>query len=325
VARNSGPQNRNATMTEPVTAPNPSPAAPVRVAGPAPGVVQSHKPVTEAQQAFSDMRRGADQMAGYVDPATHVIERKPNGELVVKPRADGGNQPASPGDQRQPGAGEQQPGQATVTADGRLQVGDLFLDNNQIKEILAADAEQKSRRANLPADASAYTLDLPADFKMPEGVDFRWEVNHPVFGPMINQAREFAHSIGLDQATFSRMMGLYAASQTYEAKVIADVKRAELEKLGATAHSRVDAVKTFLRAHCGDASAKAITDVMWRADFLTGLEKIMARMSSQGAGNWSGAGRDGGTDTRKLSSEQYGKLSYSEKLDYARQFPQSGA
>jgi hypothetical protein len=49
---------------------------------------------------------------------------------------------------------------------------------------------------------------------------------------------------------------------------------------------------------------------------VAGLEKLMQRFSSQGGGSYSGAHREVNQPER-LSSEAYGKLTYSQKKEYA--------
>ena len=87
---------------------------------------------------------------------------------------------------------------------------------------------------------------------MPEGQNFKWATDHPVTGPLIGQAKEFALAHGLDQAAFSKMMGMYAASQVHEAQMISKAQATEREKLGPMIAHRVDAVTQFIRGTVGD-------------------------------------------------------------------------
>ena len=282
-----------------VKAGDPSPAAPT-VSNPALSSPQERWAADRAAVAATDpWQQSPEKVMMVKDPVT--------GEITARAR-DGSTvgDPANPGD----------PAQATVDG-GKLRIGEMLLDEKDIRQIMTEAAAREARKATLPADPAAYALDLPADFQMPEGVKWQWNVNDPVQGPLIGMAKEFAHAHGIDQAGFSKMMGLYAATQVHEAQMIAKARAAEVAKLGATGPARIDAAVQFLRGTLGDELAKALTVNLFTANQIRAIEGLQQRYTNQGGGNWSGAGREVAKTT--ISDEAYAKMSYSEKKAYAEE------
>jgi hypothetical protein len=306
-----------ADMFRPPPAPpmNNSPAGePVRVEG---RPVQSNPPVSEAQQRWTDMQRAGDAEAGRYDPTKFMTVKNPDGTLVLKPRTDGGSngvpgdgdQPASPGDP------QQQP------APDRIRVGDLELTADDLKGLMERKSLEDGRRASMPKDAAGYELALPSDFVLPEGQTYKFATDDPVLGPLLGQAKLVAHDLGIDQNGFSRLLGLFAASQINEQRMIATASAKELDKLGSNANNRVDAVRTFLRAHLGDELAGALRRGMHTERQVVAYERLMQKFTNQGGSSYSGAHREVNQPER-LSNEAYNKLTYTEKKDYAANFGQ---
>jgi hypothetical protein len=302
---------------------NPSPAtvtradAPVRSAAQVDGT-QSSPASTPAQRLWSEQRQRADEMHGYVDPATHAIVRQPDGQLVVKPRADGGA--PEPGQPSRPQPTEAGP--ATVGADGKLHVGDYALSPEDIRGLLERKSAEDSRAANTPATADGFTLDLPADFELPPGTDgWAWDLNSPHTAALLGRAKEFAFAHGLDQPAFSGMLGLYAASQIAEERKFNEAKAAEVGKLGSNAAGRVDAVNTFLESQVGSELAGELRRTMVTAGQVKAYERIMRNFIGQGVSGNPGASRDGASSQpQRMSDEEYSKLSYHERISYAKKF-----
>ena len=118
------------------------------------------------------------------------------------------------------------------------------------------------------------------------------------------------------------MMGLYAASVVHENSLIAKAAKAEFDKLGATATVRVDALGTWLRSVCGDRCATAIRRQMHTADFVEGLEKIAATMSSGGAANFTQVGRNPPDKPGRVSEAEYAAMSAADRYAYSKSFDQ---
>jgi hypothetical protein len=214
-------------------------------------------------------------------------------------------------------------GKPSVTADGKLRVGSMELDEGDIRKIMAESAMRESRKATMPADAAGYTLNLPADLKLPDGMTWKWATDHPVQGPLLAAAKEFAFANGIDQAGFSKMMGLFVAHQTHEAQVVNQAKAAELAKLGATATARVDSITQFVRGMTGDDKlAASVTSMLFTADQVRAWEKIIGRITNQGVASFRQDGRELNTGGKgplsSMSDEQYNAMSASERFRVSR-------
>jgi hypothetical protein len=215
------------------------------------------------------------------------------------------------------------PQKAVVTDDGKLRVGSMELSEADIQQIMTESAAREARKATMPATAADYRLDLPADFVMPEGQSFQFTPDHPVLGPIIGQAKELALSLGMDQAGFSKMMGLYAASQVHEAQLISKAAAAEVAKLGANVTARVTAVTQFIRGAVGDDKiAGAITRQLLTADQIVGWERIISKAATQGHASFTQHGRVPENPNRgplsSMSDEQYNSMSASERFRLSR-------
>lgn len=185
-----------------------------------------------------------------------------------------------------------------------------------INEHVAYKAAQDSRRLTLPQTPEAYKVELPADFRPPEGMDYKFNDADPLLG----QARSVMHDIDQGklsgQEAFSKLLGLYAGAQVSSEQTIAQGRAAEVAKLGAAGTARVTAVNTWLDANgLSDMKSGMIT-----AGHIAGFEKIMAKLQSQGGASFNTRGRE--VDDGKISDVEYGKLTYTEKKQYASRFHQ---
>lgn len=149
---------------------------------------------------------------------------------------------------------------------------------------------EESRRLTLPQSPDAYELKLPADFKPPEGVEFKFNVDDP----LLARAREFAQKRGLDQEGFSEMLSLYAAVQVQDAATIQAAKQAEIQKLGVNGPARVDAVQRWLKSVGGEDAAAlvGVLDYAPVAGTVKALEGLMKKFSSQGSGSFNHSHRE---------------------------------
>lgn len=182
----------------------------------------------------------------------------------------------------------------------------------ELNELKAGAAIEASRKATLPSDAAGYKIELPADFKAPEGVTFEFNADDP----LLARARDIAHAKGIDQETFSQMLGLYAGAQIQDQSTISAAKNAEIAKLGVNGPARMDAVTNWLTAVGGNEAATLVKvmDYAPVADTVIAFENLMRKFSSQGAGSFSQAHRD--APNSKLTEDEYSKLSYAEKREY---------
>lgn len=181
-----------------------------------------------------------------------------------------------------------------------------------INEHLAFKAAEDSKRLTLPADPTGYKAELPPDFVVPQGVEYKFNEADP----LLAQAKALAHQMGIPQEGFSRLLGLYAGAQVSTQQQIEAARAAEVAKLGPTGPARVDAASTFFKAHLGEAEGKQLMSRMVTASDIAIAEKLMAKFASQGSGAFNSGHREADAGA-KLTPEQYEKLSYSERKEYA--------
>lgn len=189
----------------------------------------------------------------------------------------------------------------------------------QFDDLAAFKATADSARLARPQKPEDYKAELPATFKPPEGMKFEIDAADP----MIAQYRALAVEAGLDQATFSKGLGLIAAIRVGEAQQIKTAFDGEVAKLGASGPQRVDAVMTWLTAMGGE-DAKPLAKILELAPVagtVVALEKLMARFASQGAASFSQQHRSH-DEPGKVSDEEYNRMSFAEQRAYAAKFPQ---
>lgn len=186
-----------------------------------------------------------------------------------------------------------------------------------LNSMTAAQAAAESKRLALPQTPEAYQVALPADFKVPDGIEFKFDDTDP----LLAQARSVAHELGIPQEGFSKLLGLYAGSQVQQAAQVQAARTAEVNKLGPTGPARVDAVTTFLKATLGDTEGAQIASRMFTASDVQIFEKLVSKFASQGAAGFSQQHRDV-TAAGKVTPEAYEKMSYSEKKEYSAKFQQ---
>jgi hypothetical protein len=183
------------------------------------------------------------------------------------------------------------------------------------KELATFKATEDSRKLTLPATANDYPLELPTDFKVPQGLEFKIDPNNPIW----SQAREFAHKSGMSADQFKQMTALYAGAQIGNEQMLKGARDAEVAKLGPAGTARVTAVESFFEAQLGSDLAKVMSTMLVTAKHVEGFEKIMAAFRNQGAGSFSQSGRSPNEAT-KVSPEAYAKMTYSQQKEYTAQF-----
>jgi hypothetical protein len=186
-------------------------------------------------------------------------------------------------------------------------------------ELAAFKASQDVRRSTLPPSPNDYKAELPADFKVPDGVTFSFNAADP----LLAQAQAVAHEAGLSQAQFSKLLAIYAGGQVSSAQQIQTARNAEVAKLGATGPSRIDALTTFFRAYLGDADGNAVMARAFTAADVQRLEKLVGRITAQGGAQFRGSGREPPQQPGRLTDEQIRILTPAQRLDYSRQWDQS--
>jgi hypothetical protein len=316
-------------MPEPATSTpvNPSPAQPVHTSSPPSDVrradtIRSDAPTTPAralwQKDFDELTRQDDFRRNDI-----VIFKNPDGTLGTRPR-DRSTSDAPPAAGDQPQTQQRPAGSATVDG-GKLKIGELELSEADVRGLMERKGIEDSRKATMPKDAAGYELKLPENFEMPPGVgEFKWALEDSTSAAILGQAKAFAHSVGLDQASFSQMMGLFASYRLGEQAQFNAVQKQQLEMLGPNAAIRVDSVARWLDAAIGTKASESLRKSMFTASQVQAYESLMRAFVGQGVHGNVGAARDGGAEQPgKISDEAYNKLSFTDRIAYAQQFDQS--
>lgn len=185
-------------------------------------------------------------------------------------------------------------------------------------ELAAFRAAADSKRLSLPQKPDDYQAVLPGDFKPPEGVSFELKANDPLMA----QARTLAQEVGLTQEQFSKFLGLYAGAQVTTAQQVTAARNAEIAKLGATGPARVDALTTFFKSYLSPSEGAQVMSRVFTAGDVAIMEKIVGKITTQGAAGFNGRGREPPEQAGRLSPEQVARLTPAQRLDYSRQFKQ---
>lgn len=179
-------------------------------------------------------------------------------------------------------------------------------------------AAEEVRRNALPKAAADVKLELPKEFKLPEGMQWEWKTDAPEFGKF----RDIAVKRGLDQDTITELMGIYAETKVGSEAEFRTAQAAEIAKLGANATARITALDTFFTGILGADDAKHVRAGMYSSGIVTALEKLVSKFANQGAASFRQDGREPGGQPGRVSEEAYNAMSQAEKWDYARQFDQ---
>ncbi|MDI3563553.1 hypothetical protein [Bradyrhizobium sp. Arg816] len=157
-----------------------------------------------------------------------------------------------------------------------VKTGDLVKRFNELSTKDAADAVRKN---SLPATADAYKIELPKEFTMPAGVEFKFDEK----APELAQARAMAHAKGWTQQDFSEALGIFAAAKISEQATINAARTAEVGKLGATGPQRVDAVTQWMDAQ----GLGVLKSTMVTAAQVQAWEAHITKLTSQGTASFS--------------------------------------
>ncbi|MGH6864626.1 MAG: hypothetical protein ACREDO_00210 [Methyloceanibacter sp.] len=138
--------------------------------------------------------------------------------------------------------------------------------------------------APLAEPGSEFALEFDADFEVPRGfVMAPLADDDPIVGPAIAEARKFAADMGMDQAGFSKMLGMYARVQASEHQALQDAARVQMKSLGANGTARVDAITRQMTAMLGQNHAKALLGTLFTKTQVEAYEKLLGAAASRGA------------------------------------------
>lgn len=186
-------------------------------------------------------------------------------------------------------------------------------------ELVTRDAAEQVRRNALPQKPDDYKLELPKDFKLPEGTKFEIDAA----APELSRFREAAVKHGLSQDAVTDLMGLYAETQVASKTAIDAAKAVEVKKLGANGPARITALETFFTGLLGAEDARAVGSMLVSARIVQAAERLAAKFASQGAGSYSRAHTEPPEPAGKVSDEQWNQMGPAERFDYARKHDQS--
>jgi len=186
-------------------------------------------------------------------------------------------------------------------------------------ELAAFRAADQVRRSTLPTSPNDYKAELPADFKIPDGI--KYEFNNA--DPLLAQAQAVAHEAGLSQEQFSKLLALYAGGQVSSQQQIQTARNAEIAKLGATGPTRIDALTTFFRAYLGEQAGNRRMGRIFTAQDVADAEMEVSKITSQGGAPFRGNGREPPQPGGRATPEQLARMSPAERLNYSRQFDQA--
>lgn len=185
-------------------------------------------------------------------------------------------------------------------------------------EIMTRDAAEQSRRLALPSKPEEVKLELPKDFQLPQGMEFKLDPSMPEYSKM--QAAAVKH--GLSPEAISDLVSIYAETKVGSQATIDAAHAAEVAKLGANGPARITALETFFTGLVGKDAAQHIKAMAVNSPMVQALEGVAAKFASQGAASFSQSHREPPSG-QKVSDEAYSKMSDREKMAYAAQFPQS--
>ncbi len=159
----------------------------------------------------------------------------------------------------------------------------------KLKELNDAKAADEARKASLPKTAADYKVELPDDFKLPDG----WQID--TSDKAWKSFADFAHERGMSQSDFAKGAQLITEMRLAEAASRVEGAKAEFSKLGDQGKSIVDAVHSWIDVNAGSPeAAKAVKASLINAEAVRFYAKMAATMTSNGIAAFNGSGRDDG-------------------------------
>jgi hypothetical protein len=177
-----------------------------------------------------------------------------------------------------PPTGEQPP-----PAQSKVRVGEYEISAEELGTMMQRQAVEDQRRLTMPPTPEAYEAKLPADLKLPGNQEYKFNTSDP----SLIAARNLAHAKGWSQQDFSEALGIFASHHAAQEAQLAERARAEIAKAGVNAPQRVDAVGKWLDGFVGTDAAAPIKATLVTNSHLVFIEKVMAKLESQGAASFS--------------------------------------
>ena len=115
----------------------------------------------------------------------------------------------------------------------------------EVMRLVQADAAERVRKLTLPQKPEDLPLELPKDFTVPQGIEFKLDPNNP----MIAQAKAFALKHGLSVEGCKELLALSGASAVAAAQQRKSFVDGEVAKLGVNGTPRVTAITDFQKSY----------------------------------------------------------------------------
>jgi hypothetical protein len=296
-----------ATLATVVTAP---PAAGSPAAPPQPAAPAAVKPATPDAKAWADMSpdaRAAHQRtvsdAGRTSASLHT--RTPDGRPLIDGKlADGTTY--QPDGQNAPADSA-----APAAAGEKFKVGEYEITAEELGAMMQRQATDDLHKAALPAGPELYEARLPEGFKLPAGIEYKFDMKDP----SLIAAQNLAHAKGWSQQDFSEALGIFASHYAGQEAALQERARAEIAKVGPNAPQRVDFVGKWLDGFMGTKDAAPIRATLVTDAHVRFIERVIDKLTNQGAASFSQQHRD--VEPRGVSDEQWNGMSYSQKKAYA--------
>ena len=173
-------------LVDPTLAPKPAPAA---VPKPAPQADWALKP----QERFEQQQQQVDALYNQIRPGLKAGEKVDDAtyaKMTYAERVAYAEQFEWRLNERQP-ADPAAPPVSDPNAE-RFTIDDVDATKAEWRDALSFKAAEDAKRLSLPATAKDYKLELPKDLKLPAGVEFKFNENDPVLGPVLKQAQTWA-------------------------------------------------------------------------------------------------------------------------------------
>lgn len=171
---------------------------------------------------------------------------------------------------------------------------------------------EEVRQATLPGSPDKYEAKTSPAFKVPDGVEFQLEANDPIW----TAAKEFAHRHGLTQRQFEEGMDIIAGRELFTRQKIQTAYNREIEKLGPSAATRVQAIENFYEGLVGRDSAKQLMSRIFNAGDVQLHEAVVRKFGGQ-------RGASPTRQQRGMTEEEAAGMRAEDRYNYARQFDQS--
>jgi len=185
---------------------------------------------------------------------------------------------------------------------------ELSKDAKEVFDFKAKlEADAAARKAEMPAKADEYGY-APEDYKLPE--NYKLDKS----SPMWKLLQEEAYSKGMTKAEYNSLATKFIeasnAHQDAYVKQINAHKGELMKQLGDDADMQISSLKTFFKSSFGDKVAEQLNETLWTPDIVRSWQKVQKAITSQGAGSFSGLGRDGANGG---DDADFAKLSFVDK------------